>query len=364
MDFISQVDKIGAPKGDLETPALLVDLEILDQNIKKLAAFCEQRRVNWRPHIKAVKVPELAEREIAAGAIGVACGSLREAEIMMHAGVKDVLITNQVVGAGKIARLVNLIDRGIVTVSIDSIENARELSAAAERAGKTFRVVIEVNIGMDRAGVEPGQPVVTLASSIRSLRGLRFMGVTGYEGDTCTYIKDREEKRLACEKAVGMLISSAELCRDAGHPCAIVSASGTVSAPFTAHLGGLTEVQAGGGIVSDISYEQQDTHYPFALTVLSTVTSRPAPGRIIVDAGRKALSVDKVLPRPRDLEGVELVRLSAEHGRIFLKEPNTTIKIGEKLEWIVGYTDTTVLLHNEMIGIRNGIVETVWTIPR
>jgi D-serine deaminase-like pyridoxal phosphate-dependent protein len=363
MNGITQIDKIGRSKLELETPALLIDLEILEGNIKRLSAFCRQHNINWRPHVKAVKVPELARKEIDEGAIGVTCGKLHEAEIMIYAGIKDVLISNQVVGAARISRLLNIVERGTVTIAVDCAENAKAVSDAAEQAGKVVRVVIEVNIGMNRAGVEPGQPVADLAASIGRLRGLKFMGVTGYEGDTCTYIQNPEEKRRACEKSVGMLIWSAELCRKAGYFCEIVSASGTVSAPFTAHLKGLTEVQAGGGVVSDLSYEQQNTHYPFALTVLSTVTSRPSPNRIIVDAGRKTMSVDKMLPRPR-VEGVESVGLSGEHGRIFLKESNGEIKIGDKLEWIVGYADTTVILHDEMIGIRDGIVETVWQIPR
>lgn len=355
------VADIGRSKWDLDTPVLLADLDVVDANIARLAAFMREAGVGWRPHTKGQKVPALAHRELAAGAIGVTCAKLGEAEVMAAAGIRDILIANQVVGPGKAVRLAHLCRQADVIVTVDGVENAEELSAAAMRAGTRPRVLVEVNVGMNRAGVEPGEPAVPLSRKVHGLSGLRYSGLMGWEGH-CGGIQDPEKKRRAIEEAVGRLTGSAERCRQAGLPVDIVSCGGTSTFQITARLPGITEIQAGGGIFGDVLYESRGVHHPFGLTVLSTVTSRPTPTRVIVDAGRKAMSVDVALPRPRALEGVESVSLSAEHGRIELREPNHELRVGDKLEWIVGYGDTTVCLHDELVGVRAGRVEAVWPV--
>lgn len=352
---------IGRSKWDLDTPALLVDLDLVEQNILRMASFFQKTGVKWRPHTKGQKVPALAHKEIAAGAIGVTCAKLAEAEVMAAAGIKDILIANQVVGKTKVTRLINLLRQAEVMVAVDSIENAEELSVEASRKGQMLRVLVEVNLGMNRCGVEPGEPVVVFSRKIHDLPGLHYMGLMGWEGN-CAGIKDPEQKKRCCEHSVGLLLNSAELCRKAGLPVKIISCGGTGTFQYTAHLPGVTEIQAGGGIFCDVLYDSWGVHHPFALTVLSTVISRPTSTRIIVDAGRKAISVDIATPRPKELQNITSVNLSAEHGKIELQEPNHDLKVGDKLEWIIGYGDTTVCLHDEMIGIRNDEVETVWSI--
>ncbi len=348
-------------KWELDTPALLADLDVVEQNIARLAAFCREAGVHWRPHTKGRKVPALAHKELAAGAIGVTCAKLGEAEVMAAAGMRDILIANQVVGPAKAARLANLLRHADVIVTVDSIENAEELSAAATTAGTRLRVLVEVNVGMNRAGVEPGEPVERLSEKVAALPGLRYAGLMGWEGH-CGGIADPEKKRAAIEEAVGRLTGSAERCRKAGLPVDIVSCGGTSTYQVTARLPGITEVQAGGGVFGDVLYESRGVHHPFGLTVLTTVTSRPTPTRIIVDAGRKAMSVDVALPRPKGLAAVDSVSLSAEHGRIELREPNLDLRVGDKVEWIVGYGDTTVCLHDELVGVRGERVEVVWPV--
>jgi D-serine deaminase-like pyridoxal phosphate-dependent protein len=291
----------------------------------------------------------------------VTCAKLGEAEVLANGGIRDILIANQVVGARKIARLVGLLAHADVMVAVDSIQNAEELSIAATQAGRMLRVVVEVNVGANRAGVDPGEPTLLLSRKLHGLPGLRYMGLMGWESH-CAAIADVEVKRSACEEAVGRLTSSAELCRRAGLPVEIVSCGGTGTLYFSAKLPGVTEIQAGGGVFGDVLYESWGVKHELALTVLSTVTSRPTPKRIIVDAGRKAMSVDVGTPRPRNLEGVELVKFSAEHGKIELRDPNDRPRVGEKVEWVVGYGDTTVFLHDEMIGVRKEQVECVWPI--
>ena len=347
-------------KQELDTPALLVDLERVERNIAEMAAFFRGHGVGWRPHTKGQKVPEIAHMEIEAGALGITCAKLGEAEVMAEAGIRDILIANQVVGRQKAERLAALLDRADVVVAVDSIENGEELSAAAHARGKRLRVIVEVDNGMQRAGVSPGEPAVELARSLSALPGLRFCGVMAWEAHCLGRAMD--ERRRCCEEAVGTLVATARQCRAAGLGAGIVSCGGTGTFMITAGIEGVTEIQAGGGIFSDVLYESWGVEHPFALTVMSTVTSRPAPQRVITDAGRKAMSMDIATPRAIGLDHVAKVALSAEHGVVTLSEPDTTLKVGDKLEWIVGYGDTTVFLHDEMVATRGDRVETIWPV--
>src|ERR1700676_1007199 len=178
---VSPHSLIGQAKSALDTPALLVDLDVLEANIARIAAACRTYGVAWRPHSKAHKTPEIAKLQIAAGAIGVTCAKLGEAEVMATAGNRDILIANQIVGPIKIGRLVQLADHADPIVCVDSIENLIELDAAFRNADKRLSVAIEVNIGMNRAGVEPGRVVVAFAREIASRPGFRFVGVTAWE---------------------------------------------------------------------------------------------------------------------------------------------------------------------------------------
>ncbi len=353
---------VGGSKWDLDTPALLVDLDVMDRNIRRMAATFRDAGIGWRPHTKGQKIPEIARREIAAGAIGVTCAKLGEAEVMAEGGIADILIANQVVGRRKAARLADLARRADVIACVDSEKNVLELNDAALAQGVRPRVVVEVNVGMDRAGVEPGEPVVALARTVRSCPGLRFAGVMGWEGHAAA-VPDPEEKRRAIEAAVGRLVESARLCRAAGIPVEIVSCGGTGTYQVTARIAGVTEIQAGGGIFSDVFYRTaMGVDHEYALTVLATVVSRPTATRIICDAGRKTMSADAATPEPLGVGPVRSVSLSAEHGRVQLEEPSAAPEVGEKVEFVVGYSDSTVFLHDEMYGIRSGRVEVVWPV--
>src|SRR6266404_4389535 len=199
---------IGQSKSALDTPALLVDLDVMEANIARIIATCRAHGVAWRPHSKAHKTPAIAKMQIAAGAIGVTCAKLGEAEVMAATGIRDILIANQIVGPIKVSRLLQLADHADPIVCVDSIENLIELDAAFRNASKRVRVAIEVNIGMNRAGVEPGLPVVALAREIASRPGLRFVGVAGWESHATT-IADPAEKERTVRHAVSLLTSSA-----------------------------------------------------------------------------------------------------------------------------------------------------------
>src|SRR5436190_12854763 len=212
---VASRNPIGQVSSALDTPALLVDLEVMEANIARILATCRAHGVAWRPHSKAHKTPEIARMQIAAGAIGVTCAKLGEAEVMAAAGIRSILIANQIVGAAKVERLIALTRHAEPIVAVDSIPNLDELSAAAHAAGAELKVVIEVDIGMKRAGVLPGAPVVALAREIARRPGLRFVGVFGWESQA-TRMDDMAEKERTVVAAVAQLATSATACREAG----------------------------------------------------------------------------------------------------------------------------------------------------
>lgn len=361
----SQRQFIGQQMDTLDTPALLVDLDIMETNIRHMANYMKQHGVNWRPHTKGVKVPAIAKQELNAGAFGVTCAKLGDAEAMAASGIDNILIANQVVGTAKIERLVALVERGTtVLVAVESLENASALAIAAKTRDVQINVLVELNVGMDRCGVSPGELAVKFARQIHECSGLTLQGLMAWEGHAGS-IEDPEEKRAEIETAVGLLVTTAEQCRAAGLPCEIVSCGGTLTYNHTATLQGITEVQAGGGIFCDRQYQSRGVAHPIALSVLATVVSRPTHQRIIMDSGFKTLGSPLVSPHPRDIKDVTSIRLSAEHGKIELGAPNESVRVGDKIIIYAGYGDMTVYLHDEMFGVRNNIVETVWPVfPR
>lgn len=352
---------VGQKVEHLDTPVLLVDLDALESNIRRAAALFRERGVAWRPHTKGQKVPAIAHMEIAAGAIGITCAKLGEAEVMAAAGIDGILIGNQIIGPQKATRLAHLCRRTEVIVAVDSQYGVDELDRAAQLAGVVIPAVVEVDIGMKRCGVQPGQPALDLSREVHRRKGLRYAGLMGWEGHI-RRIDDPAEREAECIDSVELLVQTAQLCRSAGLPVDIVSCGGTGTHEFSSLVAGVTEVQAGGIIFNDMYYSRLGLQHPHALTVISTVTSRPDPRRIITDAGLKTMSTDSALPRPLGVEGIAGLRFSAEHGLINLNEATSSPAVGDRLMWVVGYGDTTVSLHDELVGHRRGVVEVVWPI--
>lgn len=353
----------GLPLAALETPALCLDLDAYRRNVERMVEYIVRRHgLGWRPHMKGQKAPALALEAVNAGALGVTCATLYEAEAMAEAGVVSILIANQIAGERKLARLARLVRRtpGVMAAT-DSSAQARLVQAAALAEGVEIPVLIEVNVGMNRCGVAPGEAAVALAREIAGLPGLRLAGLMGWEGHVLAF--DDPAKLARIGEAMGLLTSTAEACRAAGVAIGIVSSSGSGTFRMAAPMPGITEVQAGGGVFSDLSYEKWGLgDHEFALTVLTRVVSRPAPDRVIVDGGFKTMSVQHGLPRPVGLAVKGLV-LSAEHGTIELAAPAEQPAVGDIVQFIPGYTDSTVCLHDEMCVLRAGVLETVWPIP-
>lgn len=357
---ITATTPIGLPVDALDTPVLTVNLDLLERNIERIArVVIDDRGLGWRPHTKGMKTPALAHRLIARGALGVTCAKLSEAEVMAGAGVKDILVANQVIGPAKTRRLAHLVRSADVVVAVDSQIGVQQIGEAATAAGTEVRVVVEINIGMDRAGVAPGDETVRLARIAADTPGVRLAGLMGWEGHTLS-VEPIDVKRQAIETAVGLLTDSAERCRAAGLPIDIVSCGGTGSYWITACQPGVTEIQAGGGVLGDAMYRQRmGVDHDCSLRITSTVTSRPTPERVICDAGRKTMSPDPTVPEVQGLKVTDL-SLSAEHGSLTLAEPSASPGVGDRLEFIAGYSDNTVFLHDTIYATRNGVVEAVW----
>ncbi len=355
------MDIIGQDIQMLDTPVLWVDLDLMENNIKRLSSYMRKAGVSWRPHTKGVKIPAIAHKMLDAGAIGVTCAKLSEAEVMAAGGVKDILVANQVVGEIKIARLCALRHHTDIMVSVVDLINAEEISRQAVNAEVKIRVLIELNVGMHRAGIEPGQRVVDFACQLVQLPGIELAGLMAWEGHVVG-IEDPTVKQVECERAIRSLVETAELCRKQGIPIHIVSCGGSGSYRITAHIPGITEIQAGGAVFGDVTYRRWGGAIDCSLFVLSTVTSRPTPSRAIIDAGRKTMNGEVSMPEVLGVPGVKLATLSAEHGYLELDDPNLPIKTGDRVNLIVGYGDWTVCLHDQLVGVRKGKVEVVWDI--
>ena len=338
-----------------------MDLDRLEANIAELAAFFREARVGWRPHFKGLKTPPIARLALAAGAIGVTCAKLGEAEVAAAAGVADILVANQIVGPRKIERLVALRELSDVKVAVDDPDNARDIGRAAASRGASVGIVVEVDTGMARAGVPPGQPAVELSRLVASTKGLKYLGLMAWEGHVGG-IEDPQQKREAVRRALGLLAESAELCRAAGLPVSIVSGGGSVDYRIAAGQGVLTEVQAGGAIFCDATYLANGAHTRPSLFVRSMVSSHPSPDRLVFDAGFKALPAWTRAPQPLGLPPVSSAKPSAEHLTVVLEKPDSSIRPGDTYDFIVGYGDSTVFLHDLLYGVRGGRVEAVWPV--
>jgi D-serine deaminase-like pyridoxal phosphate-dependent protein len=345
---------------DIETPALILDLDLMDNNIRRMSEYFRGRTAKLRPHVKNHKTPIIALKEIDAGAVGVAVAKQDEAEVMAYSGVKNILIMNQIVTDEKIDRLLGLSKHAQVIVAVDNAENVAKLSSRAKAKGVPLGVVIEVDIGHHRAGVQPSE-AATLAQKIMSSGNLKFRGLGGYQGHV-SLMTDPKERKTADESACEKLISAKDQIEDKGIPVDIVSAGGTGTYNFTGNYPGITEVQAGSYVTMDVGYLDCGIDFAMALTVLTTVNSTPAADRAILDAGLKSITTNQGLPRVKGLDGVEITKLSAEHTHLQLSPNHSTLKLGDKVEVYPSDTDTTTNMHSQFYGVRNGEVEVIWPI--
>jgi len=360
--------EIGMRLQDVDTPALLLDLDAFERNMDRLAAAVAGTPVRLRPHAKTHKCPVIGRQQMARGAVGVCCQKVGEAEAMVHGGVPNVLVSNQVVGASKIRRLVALAKLARVAVCADHAGNVADLSQAALAFGVRLPVLVEINVGMDRCGVEPGDPAVALATAIARAPGLRFGGLQAYHG-SAQHVREHARRKEMIGQAAEKVRRTVEALQRAGLACETVSGAGTGTFRFEIESGAWTELQSGSYVFLDADYarnQQPDgsagTEFEHSLFVWATVMSRPTKDRAVLDAGLKALGVDAGLPVLSGMPDVEYVRAADEHGKLLLHDQARTLEVGEKLKLIPGHCDPTVNLHDWYVGYRGDRVEALWPI--
>jgi 3-hydroxy-D-aspartate aldolase len=353
---------LGVSIYEIDTPALLIDLDVMEKNIQTMAEAFRGISADLRPHTKTHKTPIIAHKQIAAGAIGVTCAKLGEAEVMVEAGIRSILIANQVVGEPKVTRLVNLAKHSDVIVAVDDPANVRHLAEAARRKDLKLNVLVEVDVGNNRCGVDPGEPALTLAREVSKEASLSLRGLMGYEG-FCQFIPRLEDRRAKAEAAMDKLVASRDTLVDAGVDVEIVSGGGTGTHMITGNYPGVTEVEAGSYVFMDAKYSTVEGLEKFgkALTVLSTVLSTPRPGVAVCDAGLKALTTDFGVPVVKGVEGVEYVRANEEHGHLKV-EPGASVKAGDKIEIFPTHCCTNTNLYDYFHCVRDGSLEAVWRI--
>ncbi len=356
-----KVDLKGKSLAELDTPCLLLDADALRCNLDFMAKYFSQRPAKLRPHFKSHKCTTLARLQMEAGAIGITCAKLGEAEVLADAGIKKILIANQIVGAVKIARLVELCRRAEPIVAVDALENAGMISEMASAAGVSVGVLVEVNIGMNRCGVAPGQATLDLVKKVASLPALRFEGLQGYEGHIVD-LRGAAEREQKVRVALQPLVETRRLIECAGIPVKIVTGGGTGSYTFTGDTEGVDEVQAGSYAAMDWWYSDIRPEFKQAMTILTTVISRARPGFAILDVGRKGVGAEFGPPRVKTIPGAVISGFgSEEHAAVQLPE-NATVKVGDHIELIPSHGCTTSNLYREFVVHRAGRVVDVWPI--
>ena len=360
--------RIGDPLSAIDTPALIIDLDAFEFNLRKLPETLIGKPVRIRPHAKTHKSPIIALKQIELGAVGVCCQKVSEAEVLVFGGVHDVLISNEIIGSQKLERLAALAKLATIGVCVDDLGNVRDLAAVAARLHVKLDVYVEIDVGTFRCGVAPGEAAVALAKEISAHERLRFAGLHAYHGAAQHQRTDAARKasiHAACEHA----IATRQALQGAGLACPIVTGAGTGTYLFEAASKVYNEIQPGSYIFMDADYGRNHgedgapvSEFRQSLFVLATIMSYPAADRAVVDAGLKALSVDSGMPLVRDLRGVEYARASDEHGVLTIKTSETKIALGEKIRLTPGHCDPTVNMHDWYVGVRDGMVEQLWPI--
>jgi D-serine deaminase-like pyridoxal phosphate-dependent protein len=347
---------------EIPTPALVVDVNAMERNVRRMAEFFADSACKVRPHFKAHKTPAIARRQLAAGSCtGLTCATVGEAEVVVAERLTDdILIANQVLGPGKAARVAKLAARADVKVAVDSEAGLEDLAQAARAEGTEVGVVVDVNVGLPRCGIAPRQPALELAKQVEAAEGVRLCGLMGYEGHVVG-IEDRGEREARAAKAMGRLLETAEMVRAAGLPCDIVSAGGTGTYDITGRMEGITEIQAGSYVLMDTAYAKLDIPFELAFSVLGTVLSRPRPELCAADNGHKACSMDHGNPAVKGVEGASVMFLSDEHASITLPA-ESTVAVGDRIELWPSHIDPTINLHDVLYAIDGDEVVEVWPV--
>jgi len=350
----------GIMREEIDTPAVLVDLDLMEKNLSVMADFLSGKKAKVRAHTKCHRTPAIARRQIEAGAKGICCQKVGEAEAMVDGGVKDIMVTNQIVTLRKIDRLVEMAKNASVSVPVDNPKNADDLSKAAVKEEIELNVLVDIDLGSQRCGVEPGEQALKLARHVNSLPGLRVMGLMGFEGHL-SWMEPRDQRRRECERLEGILADTKRLIEKSGITIEEISAGTTGTYDVTGKSSEVTEVQAGTYLLMDSFYHQHVPEFDCALSVLSTVVSVPSGNRIVTDAGLMSVSNTYGDPVVKGEVGLRFRELHAEN-TILEVEKGSKFEVGDKVELIPSYLDGTVNLFERLHAIRREKVEAVWSI--
>jgi D-serine deaminase-like pyridoxal phosphate-dependent protein len=342
----------------LDSPQLLIDLDVVDCNMSRMLEAVRERGVAVRVHFKSLKCVGLARYLVSRGAESFLCAKLSEAEILADAGMTDVFIANQIIGTLKSRRLADLARCAQVSVCVDHAGNIDEMSRAAVAAGVTVGVLVEVDIGMGRCGVAPGEEALTLARRVHGSPGLRFLGLQGYDGHL-QLLPDAAERRSKSLEGLKQLIATRRLIERAGLAVSVITGGGTGTWEFVASFEGVTEIQPGSFVLMDAAYHAVRPEFGCALSILATVISR-RPRWYVLDAGSKAISRDFGTPiiknRPQD----RVLKLSEEHTKV--ETDDASIQVGDRVEVIPTHCCATMNLHRNCVAVRQGRIEAFWPI--
>jgi len=351
----------GLRLGDLPTPVVIVDLDVLERNVARMAERARHAGVRLRPHAKTHKCPEIARFQLAAGAAGLSLAKVGEAEVFVAAGFDDIFLAYPVVGRGNAERLLALGDRARLAVGVDSLDGARSLGGTFHAAGRDLDVLLKVDIGYGRVGVPPSK-ALRLARDVSRVKGLRIRGVFTHAGHAYLARTVKERTRVARDEGEILARTAAHLVRD-GIPASEVSVGSTPTARTSMKVRGVTECRPGNYVFHDASQVDLRTCSlgDCALTVLATVVSVPAPGRAVVDAGSKTLSSDPLRPVPGGYGRIlgrrsRLVSLSEEHGVVKVAR-GERFRVGERLRILPNHACVVANLHDRLVGASGDRVE-------
>jgi D-serine deaminase-like pyridoxal phosphate-dependent protein len=354
---------------DLSTPCLLLDLDRFESNLDEMRRFLTPRGIALRPHAKTHKCVNIARRQIQRGAIGISVATIAEAEVMAHAGIRGLLLTAEMVGEPKVARLIQLAKNATdIMVVVDHPSNVRELQEAAAKAGVRLGVLIDLDIGQNRTGVEPGEPALRLARVIADSKNLELKGICAYAGHVA-HVTGFEARAASATRAIEKAISTRDLLVRNGHKLNIVSGASTGTYNIDSDLKAFTELQSGSYVFMDVEYRRIGgksgavyEDFAPALTVLATVIHRSG-NKAIVDAGLKAFATDRPFgPELMDVTGVRYEFAGDEHGRLILESPSREVRLGDKLRFVPPHCDPTVNLYDRFYCVRGDVIEDEWGI--
>jgi 3-hydroxy-D-aspartate aldolase len=360
----------GMDEADIQTPCLILDLDALEDNIRKMGDYAKAHGMRHRVHGKMHKSVDVAKlQEKLGGAVGVCCQKVSEAEVFARGGIKDILVSNQVRDPAKIDRLARLPKLGARTiVCVDDVANVAELSAAAQKHGTELEVFVEIDCGAGRCGVTTTPAVVEIAKAVEAAPNLKFTGIQAYQG-AMQHLDSYEARKEKLDIAIAMVKDAVEGLKAEGIASELVSGGGTGSYYFESNSGVYNELQCGSYAFMDADYGRihdkdgnriDQGEWKNALFILTQVMSHAKPDKAICDAGLKAQSVDSGLPVIYGRDDVEYVKCSDEHGVI--SDPDAVLKVGEKLRLVPGHCDPTANVHDWYVGVRNGKVETLWPV--